>query len=104
MTALSDAQREVCALGAAIGPGCGPCTQYHVRAALKAGLSREEILRALDQAQAVRQEGGVAVANVGRAMLGLSEEAPGGGCLCDASQALVYIGAAAGSNAGGPRA
>ena len=41
------------------------------------------------------------MANVGRTMLGLDEEAPGGGCLCDASQALVYIGAAAGCNAGG---
>jgi AhpD family alkylhydroperoxidase len=101
MTSLSDAQREFVALGAAIGAGCQPCTQYHVRAALKAGLSREEILRALDQAQAVRQEGGVAVANVGRTMLGLGEEALGEGCLCDASQALVYIGSAAGCNAGG---
>ncbi len=101
MTSLTDAQREFVALGAAIGAGCQPCTQYHVRAALKAGLNREDILRALDQAQAVRQEGGVAVANVGRTMLGLDEEAPGGGCLCDASQALVYIGAAAGCNAGG---
>jgi len=101
MASLTDAQREFVAIGAAIGAGCQPCTQYHVRAALKAGLSREDILRALDQAQAVRQEGGVAVANVGRTMLGLDEEAPGGGCLCDASQALVYIGAAAGCNAGG---
>jgi len=101
MASLTDAQREFVALGAAIGAGCQPCTQYHVRAALKAGLSREEILRALDQAQAVRQEGGVAVANVGRTMLGLGEEAQGEGCLCDVSQALVYIGSAAGCNAGG---
>lgn len=101
MASLTDAQREFVALGAAIGAGCQPCTQYHVRAALKAGLSREEILRALDQAQAVRQEGGVAVANVGRTTLGLDEEAPGGSCLCDASQALVYIGSAVGCNAGG---
>ena len=101
MTALTDAQREFVALGAAVGAGCQPCTQYHVRAALKAGLSREQILRALDEAQTVRQEGGVAVANVGRTMLGLDEEAQGEGCVCDASQALVYIGSAAGCNAGG---
>ena len=101
MASLRDAQREFVALGAAIGAGCQPCTQYHVRAALKAGLSREDILRALDQAQAVRQQGGVAVANVGRTMLGLGEEAQAEGCLCDASQALVYIGSAAGCNAGG---
>ena len=101
MTSLTDAQREFVALGAAIGAGCQPCTQYHVRAALKAGLSPEEIRRAIDEAQAVRQEGGVAVANVGRTMLGLSEEARGESCLCDASQALAYIGAATGCNAGG---
>ena len=101
MTSLTDAQREFVALGAAIGAGCQPCTQYHVRAALKAGLSREQILWTLDEAEAVRREGGAAVANVGRTMLGLGEEAPGGGCLCDASQALVYIGSAAGCNAGG---
>jgi alkylhydroperoxidase/carboxymuconolactone decarboxylase family protein YurZ len=72
-----------------------------VRAALKAGLSREEILRALEEAETVRREGGVAVANVGRTMLGLGAEAQGEACLCDASQALVYIGSAAGCNAGG---
>jgi len=72
-----------------------------VRAALKAGLGREEIQRALDQAEAARQEGGAAVANVGRATLGVGEETQNEGCVCDASQALVYIGAAAGCNAGG---
>jgi AhpD family alkylhydroperoxidase len=101
MTALTDTQREFVAIGAAIGAGCQPCTQYHVRAALKAGLGQEEIQLALDQAEAVRQEGGVAVANVGRAMLGLGEATQSEGCVCDASQALVYIGAAAGCNAGG---
>jgi len=101
MSSLTDAQREFVALGAAIGAGCQPCTQYHVRAALKAGLGQEEILRALDQAQSVRQEGGVAVANVGRTMLGLDGEAQGQGCVCDAAQALVHVGSAAGCNAGG---
>ncbi len=101
MTSLTDAQREFVALGAAIGAGCQPCTQYHVRAALKAGLSPEEIRRAIDEAQAVRREGGVAVANVGRTMLGLSEEARGDGLPSEGPQALAYIGAATGCNAGG---
>jgi len=100
MASLTDAKKELVAVGAAIGAGCQPCTQYHVRAALKAGLSHEQIGRAIDTAQVVRQEGGIAVANVGRTMLGLDEEAQGGGCLCDASQALVSIGSAAGCNAG----
>jgi alkylhydroperoxidase/carboxymuconolactone decarboxylase family protein YurZ len=73
-----------------------------VRAALKAGLSPEEIRRAIDEAQAVRQEGGVAVANVGRRRLGLGEEeGEGDGRPSEGPQALVYIGSAAGCNAGG---
>ena len=100
MTSLTDAQREFVALGAAVGAGCQPCTQYHVRAALKSGLGPEEISRAIDQAQAVRQEGGVAVANVGRRHLGLEEEGQCDGLPTDGRQALVYIGSAAGCNAG----
>ena len=101
MTALTDAQREFVALGAAIGAGCQPCTQYHVRAALKVGLTPEEIRRAMDEAQAVRQEGGVAVANVGRRHLGLGEEAQADSGPSEGPQALVYIGSATGCNAGG---
>ena len=101
MTCLTEAQREFVAIGAAIGAGCQPCTQYHVRAALKAGLSVEEIRRAIEEAQVVRQEGGVAVANVGRTMLGLDVEAQGDGLPSDRPQALAYIGSATGCNAGG---
>jgi len=102
MMSLTDAQREFVALGAAVGAGCQPCTQYHVRAALKAGLGREEILQALDEAQSVRREGGVAVVNVGRTMLGFGEEeAQGDAQPSERQQALVYIGSAAGCNAGG---
>ena len=102
MASLTDAQREFVALGAAIGAGCQPCTQYHVRAALKAGLSREQILWTLDEAEAVRREGGVAVANVGRRLLELAaEEGRCDGSPSEGPQALVYIGSAAGCNAGG---
>ena len=102
MTRLTDRQREFVALGASVGAGCQPCTQYHVRAALKAGLTPEEIRRAMDEAQVVRRAGGVAVANVGRTVLGLGqEEAQVDAQPSDGRQALVYIGAAAGCNAGG---
>ena len=100
MESLTDAERELVAIGAAVGAGCQPCTQYHVRAALKASLSRDEILRALDEAQVVRQEGGVAVANVGRRSLGVGQEEQRRGQPKDRWQALVYIGSAAGCNAG----
>jgi AhpD family alkylhydroperoxidase len=99
---LPDRERELVAIGAAIGAGCQPCTQYHVGVALKAGLSRDEVRRAIDEAQAVRREGGIAVSNVGRRILGVDgEQAERLSELNERGQALVYIGAAAGCNAGG---
>jgi len=102
MATLTDKETELVAIGASIGAGCRPCTQYHVGAALKSGLTPDEVRRAIDEAQAVRCEGGIAVSNVGRSILGIEGEQveqpiePG-----ERDQALVFIGAAAGCNAGG---
>jgi len=102
MVSLPDRERELVAIGAAIGAGCQPCTQYHVGVALKAGLTRDEVSSAIDGAQAVRSEGGIAVSNVGRRILGVEgEQAERLGEPGEREQALVYIGAAVGCNAGG---
>ena len=98
---LSIADKELVALGAAIGAGCHPCTQYHTQAALKAGLDPVEVRWAIEMAQVVRARGGIAVANVGRRILGVDQQeldeqaAPP----CRGS-ALVWLGAAAGCNSG----
>jgi len=98
---LSDLEREFVGLGAAVGAGCHPCTQYHTQAALKAGLSVEEILWAVDEAQAVRARGGIAVANVGRRILGAGQqELPAEQAPACRGAALVRLGAAAGCNSG----
>jgi len=100
MATLTDKETELVAIGASIGAGCQPCTQYHVGAALKSSLTPDEVRRAIDEAQAVRREGGIAVSNVGRVILGIEGEQveqpiePGA-----RDQALVYVGAAAGCNA-----
>lgn len=98
---LSGSDKEFVAVGAAIGAGCHPCTQYHTQAALKAGLSLGQVLWALDQAQAVRARGGVAVGNVGRRILGVGQQD------ADALEppacrdgVLVALGAAGGCNSG----
>ena len=100
-TALTERERELVAVGAAVGAGCQPCTQYHVKAALKSGLSENEVQRAIDAAEAVRREGGIAVSNMGRRILGVEEEpSRWGGAPLDRDGALAYLGAAAGCNAG----
>jgi AhpD family alkylhydroperoxidase len=101
MASLTEKEKELVAIGTAIGAGCQICTQFHVGTAVKNGLSQDEVRWAIDEAQAVRGQGGVAVANIGRRALGVEErpperdEQPSG-----RSQALVDIGAAAGCNAG----
>lgn len=101
MTTLSEKERESVAIGAAIGAGCRPCTRYHVNAALKAGLSEEEIRVAVTEAQALRVEAATSVADYARGLLGdgqrQAEEHSDPG---ERSLVLVQIGAATGGNAG----
>ena len=98
---LSELDREVVAVGAAIGAGCHPCTQYHTQAALKAGLNAEQVLWAVERAQAVRANGGIAVANVGRRILGVEQqEASALEPAACRYGALVVLGAATGCNSG----
>jgi AhpD family alkylhydroperoxidase len=98
---LTVADKELVALGASVGAGCHPCTQYHTQAALKEGLDAVEVRWAIEMAQVVRASGGVAVANVGRRILGVDQQelAAQGPPPCRDS-ALVWLGAAAGCNSG----
>jgi AhpD family alkylhydroperoxidase len=101
MDALSDKEREYVAIGAAIGAGCRPCTQYHVNAALKAGLSKDEVRTAAEEAEALRVEAAASVADYARGLVGDGEKrAHDFADTCERSQALVRIGAATGGNAG----
>lgn len=55
MKELSDRERELAAIGAAIASNCIPCLKYHIPAAKKAGLSALAILEAVRVAEKVRQ-------------------------------------------------
>lgn len=52
---LSPAERELVALGAALGSNCVPCIEYHVPEARKTGLSDAQINEAIHLADKVRQ-------------------------------------------------
>ena len=55
MPHLSPRDRELVALGAAMGSNCVPCIEYHIPQARKAGLSDSEISEAIRLADTVRQ-------------------------------------------------
>ena len=55
MDNLTHSQRELVALGAALGSNCVPCIEYHIPEARKAGLSDPQIQEAVQLADRVRQ-------------------------------------------------
>src|SRR5512141_625755 len=70
MEHLTTRDRELVALGAALGSNCVPCIEAHVPAARKAGLSDSEIREAVRQADELRHIPAAKVLKTALAMLG----------------------------------
>jgi len=70
MNDLTPREKELVALGAAMGSNCVPCIEYHIPAARKAGLSDAQIRAAIDTADRVRQVPARKVLETAAALLG----------------------------------
>lgn len=55
MSSLTPRDRELVALGAAMGSNCESCVEYHIPKAREAGLTDQEIQAAIMHADLVRQ-------------------------------------------------
>jgi 4-carboxymuconolactone decarboxylase len=55
MNKLTTKERELVAIGAAIGSNCVPCVEYHIPEAKKAGLSDTQIFIAIQIADKVKK-------------------------------------------------
>lgn len=55
MSDLPPRDRELVALGAAMGSNCVPCVEYHIPESRKAGLTDPEIRAAIQHADKIRQ-------------------------------------------------
>lgn len=55
MSDLTARERELVALGAAMGSNCVPCVEYHIPESRKAGLTDAEIHAAIQHADGIRQ-------------------------------------------------
>lgn len=75
MEKLGSVERELVALGAALGSNCVPCVEYHIGEARKAGLSDGQIGEAIRLADKVRQ---VPARKVLAAAFGMLQEADAG--------------------------
>ena len=90
MNELSNRERSLVAIGAAIASNCVPCVEYHIPAAKRTGLSDHEIHAALRIADKVRQVPSRAVFEAALARIDTSRgsmaESSGQACDCGASK------------------
>lgn len=90
MNDLNHRERELVALGAAMGSNCIPCIEYHIPEARKAGLTDSQISEAIRLADKVRQVPARKVLSAAQRMLPESSEGiPGGGKPAETAQAAA---------------
>ena len=72
MEHLTPRDRELVALGAALGSNCIPCAEFHVAEARKVGLSTRQIAEAVRLADKLRQTPAAKVLAAANAVLAAS--------------------------------
>lgn len=69
-TLVTDAVRELVAIGAAIGSNCEMCFRYHYREARRLGVSDEDIRLAVEMAQRVKEQPARSILALANRLLG----------------------------------
>jgi AhpD family alkylhydroperoxidase len=83
MSELTERDRELVAIGAAIGSNCIPCIAFHVGKARDAGLGDGEIQAAVALSEEIRAVPAALVVSTARAYLDSRPQPPGSGeCGC----------------------
>jgi AhpD family alkylhydroperoxidase len=90
MNELNNRERELVALGAAMGSNCIPCIEYHIPEARKAGLAEAQISEAIRLADKVRQVPARKVLDTAQRMLSEPDAGlPGGSKPAESAQAAT---------------
>ena len=97
---LEQRDKELAAIGAAIGCNCRPCIEHHIPAGREAGLSEAELAEAVTIARAVRDEAIGLLAPRIDELLGSGPVpiAPAGTTGTSRSRALACLGTSVGAN------
>ena len=99
--ALEQKDKELVAIGASVGAGCGPCIDHHIPAGRDAGLTEAELTRAVEVAEATHQAAVQLLSRRSRELLH-GAEAPAGGSVQPPTGSrpdeLVALGASIGGN------
>ena len=96
---LEQRDKELAAIGAAIGCNCRPCIEHHIPAGREAGLSEGELADAVATARVVRDEATVLLAPRVDELLGRTSVAvEAASAATSRAHALVALGASVGAN------
>jgi AhpD family alkylhydroperoxidase len=97
---LEQRDKELAAIGAAIGANCRPCIEHHLPAGREAGLSEGELTDAVATAQAIHREAVELFSARVEELLGRGGAAPEPAALDEVSRdhELVALGASIGAN------
>ena len=96
---LEQRDKELAAIGAAIGCNCRPCIEHHIPAGREAGLSEAELADAVATARVLRDEAIVLLAPRVDELLGSHTVAVEAASAASArAQALAALGASVGAN------
>lgn len=86
MNELSPRERELVAIGAAIGSNCVPCGEYHIPVARKTGLTDAQIGEAIELANKVKQVPASNVYETARQLVSVGSQPDKSGSCCGASE------------------
>jgi AhpD family alkylhydroperoxidase len=70
---------ELVALGASIASNCDPCFRYHHRKAVELGISRDDMIQAVNVALRVKEQPAKAMVSLAQKLI-VPEATQGGGC------------------------
>lgn len=99
--ALEQKDKELVAIGASIGAGCGPCIDHHIPAGRDAGLTEPQLARAVEVAEAAHRVAAGLMSRRCRHLLHTAEALTGGPSQTPTSSRpdeLVALGASIGAN------
>jgi AhpD family alkylhydroperoxidase len=89
MEELTFKERELVALGAALGSNCVPCVEHHVGEARKSGLTDSQISAAIDLADRVRKVPAARALEAAQQLAGEPPAAPAMGAGCEQMMATA---------------
>lgn len=86
MSELTPREKELVAIGAAIGSNCVPCVEYHIPIARKIGVTDVQIVAAIDLANKVKQVPARNVYEAAKQLVSVGSQPGKGGSCCGVSE------------------